>query len=309
VWAIADAGRVLVQDVRAADRFSFSADGRTFASAGDDGIARVWELPSGRLLASTRAARGPLGAVALDPAGRWLATGAAGMQFRRDVTLDHSGVFLWNAKSGRRLAGLPGIKGVNALAFSAAGLAAASTDLGRVHVFHPTQRLFWVRGGPVAVQDAGGRTYPPRLAFDPDGWSLAVGGHNGDVWGLEPTRHGGGLRLDVSMRVRHLGPVTDLLVGLSSRYFVVVSGSEDGTARVWHVGGHQEVVRIEHNAPVLAVCLTRDGEQVLSASADGEIRVTESPLRSSEERNRIKDLPPDQLAAYVGGLLGDGAMG
>jgi WD40 repeat protein len=59
----------------------------------------------------------------------------------------------------------------------------------------------------------------------------------------------------------------------------VVSGSLDGTARVWNAGyvlAGDEVARMPHEGGVCAVALSPDGRWVISGSADGTARVWEA---------------------------------
>ena len=61
-------------------RIGVSADGRLLATASDDKTVKLWALPEGKLLRTLRPPIGPgnegkVFAVALDPAGRWVAAG------------------------------------------------------------------------------------------------------------------------------------------------------------------------------------------------------------------------------------------
>jgi WD40 repeat protein len=110
-------------------RIGVDTAGRRLVTASEDGTARVWELPSGRL---ERIIRPPVGkgnegklfSVAIGPDGRTLACGGW-TQFndgKNTTAPDGNSVYLFDAATGRmsrRLTGLPDV--INDLAFSRDG--------------------------------------------------------------------------------------------------------------------------------------------------------------------------------------------
>lgn len=73
----------------------FSPDGKTIASAGTDGTAKLWDVATGKEIKSLRGHDGNVTSVAFSPDGRFLASGG------RDGT-----VRLWDTKSGKELKAL-----------------------------------------------------------------------------------------------------------------------------------------------------------------------------------------------------------
>ena len=70
----------------------------------------------------------------------------------------------------------------------------------------------------------------------------------------------------------HTAAVT--MLATDARGELAVTGSRDGTARIWNLARPEEPPRVlPHGAPVIAVALTADAQWILSASEDGRARL------------------------------------
>ena len=63
---------------------AFSPDGATLATAGSDGMIRVWRVVDGRLLRSLRGHTGAVWSIAFSPNGQLIASGGADGSLRID---------------------------------------------------------------------------------------------------------------------------------------------------------------------------------------------------------------------------------
>jgi hypothetical protein len=103
---------------------AFSPDGRTLATAGPDGVVRLWEVSTGRLRRQTLIVAGPFPALRFSPDGRMLAAAAGGLRH---------GVHVLDLAAGQdRESGRGHQAPVTCLAFSPDGtrLASGSEDAG-----------------------------------------------------------------------------------------------------------------------------------------------------------------------------------
>lgn len=223
-----------------------TADGRVLATASEDGTARIWDGRSGRAITTLRGHRGKVSSAALDRDGRIAVTAG-----------DDGTVRVWNAHSGVQRAVLRGHRG-------AVGTAALSLD-GR-HVVSGgddgTTRLWTVRSQRARVVQRHG--YPvDNVEFSGTGREALTLTQDGvaTIW-----------------RVRTWKPsttITDVFsAAMSADGKSLVTGSHDGTAKVWPSRGSD--VRSElrgHGETVLGTSLTADGKLAATSGVDHTARV------------------------------------
>jgi WD40 repeat protein len=186
------------------------ADGAVAATAGSDGVVRLWDTSSGKQLLALPAAPG-LTAVALDPKGRWVATGVGNV------------VRLYDARSGKERPDLVGHTDiVTGVAFSPDGSQLVSSSRDKdARLWDPqTLKLLKVLHKHSA--------FVSGVAFSPDGrWIATAGPLKAGIWAA----HDSDLPGSFLQYVR--GNVTPIAsVAFSSRGWELATAARDGSIQV-----------------------------------------------------------------------------
>jgi WD40 repeat protein len=274
-------------------------DGRHVVSASEDKTLKVWELATGRALATFEGHTGEVRACAVTPDGRHVVSAS------QDQTLK-----IWELATGRALATLEGHTGeVTACVVTPDGRHVVSASMDKM-------LEVWELATGRALATLAGHTGAVRTcAVTPDGrhvvsaswdqtlkvWELATGralatlrGHTDWVMACAVTPDG---RRVVSASDDHTLKVWELATGRAlatlrghtdyvmacavtpdSRH--VVSASADHTLKVWELSTGSALATLEgHTRGVMACAVTPDGRHVVSASLDQTLKVWELASR------------------------------
>ncbi len=275
-------------------------EGIRLATAGAEGLVKVWNVVSGRMTHLIRAHSGWVVGVAFSPDGSRLATGG------EDGT-----VRIWDVRSdsgenGRMLQEFRGHDGaVFGVAFSRDGqqLASAGSD-GTVRVWEPARasqavRVFRGHTGEVI-----------GVAFHPDGAQVASGGADRlvRIWDLATGDERGSFHAETTQRINSLAYHPD------GRRLAI--GGHDRSVAIWDVAAHRRLIDYPgHSGPVLYVGFSPGGERLASASQDATIKLWDpdsepgmrqfriAPATAPGGRPASPDEPwPAECPRWVGGV-------
>lgn len=251
-----------------------SADGQLLAAALEGGLVVVWDAAAGRVLATLSTA-----AVTSSK------EGTTGRAVAALLSNDGARVIVAHAGGDVQTWGLPSGKRESRVAVGSDGTR-LSTAAGMVLLDDGRHVATCDALGVIGLADTASGDYQSSLfplGFAPctaagaaAGRRVAWGGRTGELVVME-------LRADGAARTRllgHSGGVTALALSRDGR--TAATGAADGNIRVWDVGagGAPRAMLNGHRAAVCNVAL-RAGGRVVSAAADGEVRVWGARVRDA----------------------------
>jgi WD40 repeat protein len=262
-----------------ANAAAVSRDGRVVAFASADKTVRLWDVERDRDLRRCIGHTASVWAVAFSPDGTRLLSGG------KDATLR-----LWDVSSGRELRQFQGHEDlVTSVVFSPDGKRALSGGIeGEV--------LLWDldRDRPLEAFRFGASVkHVHHVAFAPDGKRAVVCADRG-VFLVDAAT--GEVR-------QHLQGHTQAAVhaAFSPDGHRILSGSDDGTLRLWDATTDQSVrVLAGHESGVTSVSFSPDGRRALSAGSDATVRLWD--VASGKVRKVFRgQTEPIVLAAFLPG--------
>lgn len=243
---------------------AYSPDGRSLATAGEDGAVLLRDPATGRVTARLAGHRDSVTCLAFSPDGKALATGS----YDRTVRL-------WDVATGRETTALAGhANWVFAVAFAPDGKTLASAGHDR------TVRLWDVSAGResavLPVQTASVRA----LAFAPDGKTLASGGADRalTLWDLATRTPRARLR-------GHKGTVRAVAFAPDGK--AMATASEDGETKLWDGSTGRETGSLSgHGDMVVCLAFSPRGGTLATGSLDTTVKLWE--VATGRERATLR---------------------
>jgi WD40 repeat protein len=240
---------------------AFSADGRRVATAGGDGLARVWDTSTGALLQTLRGHTSAVLGVAFSPDGTRVATASWDQTVR-----------LWDAADGHELHVLKGHgRQVIGVAFSPDGKRLASGGWDKM------ARVWDVETGREVCCLSGHLFQVASVCFSPDGRRLATASDPFDVSGEVKVWDTATWQEELSFRGHVYGIYQVAFSRDGSR--LATAGCE-GSAKLWDARTGQELFDF-HDSPdkTHSVALSPDGLRLAIGRRSGAVMLLDaSPL-------------------------------
>lgn len=308
-----------------------SPDGQSLLTATRTGRVQIWDAKTGRLIGSPLSGLKGLSMARFSPDGV------------RIVTVELSTASIWEAKTGKFVAGFPTNGSISSIDFSSDGLTIATSEFDKITLWDLRTRKranvlflgerysFYTvsRFSPTNTQFLTIETQPGKDSVRSTIWDLTTGrvkktlslpsslyitdahfNQDGSLLAIA-SREGIGQVWNVDSG-QPVGEPFDHGAPINSIHFSpkenkVVTASEDRTARVWDaLTGLPLTEPLQHADAVLDARFSSDGRQVVTASSDGTARLWEIQTgQSGSELLQVGDQAALSLdATMVASFLG-----
>jgi WD40 repeat protein len=235
---------------------AFSPDGTRILTGSSDKTARLWDVATGKTVATLDGHTSGVSLVAFSPDGARILTGSWDKTAR-----------LWDAATGKMLAPLEGhTDTVTSVAFSRDGTRVLTGS------YDKTARLWDSATGKMLITFEGHKSSVVAVAFSPDGARVLTGSDDNTarLWDAATGKM-------IAPLEGHTGAVT--AVAFSPDGARVLTGSNDKTARLWDAATGKLLTTLAgHAEAVTSVAFSPDGGRVLTGSDDDTVRLWDAAM-------------------------------
>jgi eukaryotic-like serine/threonine-protein kinase len=238
---------------------AFSPDGARIVTASLDHSARIWDAPSGALIAELKCHTSSVRTVAFSPDGTRIVTASDDFTAR-----------IWDADSGTSIVELKGhTASVLDAAFSPNGarIVTASGD--------QTARIWDAKSGEMIAELKGHMSSVWTAAFSPDGARIVTASydHTARIWDAASG-------VLIAKLKGHKGEV--FTAAFSPDGARIVTASDDNTARIWDAATGTSIAELKgHTFSLLTAAFSPDGARIVTASGDNTARIWDAASGAS----------------------------
>ncbi|QIR36511.1 ribosome assembly protein 4 [Tolypothrix sp. PCC 7910] len=230
---------------------AFSRDGQRLASSSDDNTIKIWDIATGKAIATLTGHSSSVRSVAFSPDGQKLASGS----------LDKT-ITIWDIATGKAIATLTGhSSSVISVAFSPDGQKLASGS------FDNTIKIWDIATGKAIATLTGHSSSVRSVAFSPDGQKLASGSFDNTIkiWDIATGKA-------IATLTGHSSSVRS--VAFSPDGQKLASGSFDNTIKIWDIATGKAIATLTgHSSSVRSVAFSPDGQKLASGSDGNTIKI------------------------------------
>jgi RNA polymerase sigma factor (sigma-70 family) len=244
---------------------AYSPGGKLLASAGFDGIVRLWEPDSGKEIRRLEGHKSHVRCLAFSPDGKVLAS-SGDAEEKQAQGGEESIVRLWDVSGGKQIGQLKGhTDRVHSLAFTTSGKILAAGGDDRTHLWD------WAAGMQVGLLDKQQLGWIRSLAFTADDRKLVAASDDGEIVLWELSRDFTKGKEVRRFKGQKWGAVSVVLSKGGKRLF---TGSHDKTARMWDMNTGKTIMEFKgHAGWVNSVAVSPNGKLLATGSEDWSVRL------------------------------------